>query len=432
MLIRPSRRDLLRYGLAAAGAAVAAPLLAQNRPRLRLLAPVQGGGGGGDPLNLPLVQSSSNIFSRIGQIPLSGFDFEFGGAAMAINGNQLYLSGNRQQPRVGRLTLPATVGSSATTSVVPVGTGSAGGSNPSIVSGSLVLNGNLYLTASIDYDGNGDQNRWIQVANLSVGGQGTMCSMNASNGAYVRRLSQCLGHIPAEWQSILGGPCFAFGARLSIISNAQCGYGCAIFNPANVSAGGGSVACTTLLDYPYGGHGSTALEPGDAGFSDVRVVDGLTYSSYPKNANGGTDLFSTTNAHLGTAFIAPGSRSLLFITCHGYGVADNGCRPGSSVNNSPFRIQVVAYDLRDLVAVKNGTKQPYEPRPYAWWVLPGWDTPWGACVGYSAPGSSPGNFCWIPLGSGPSTTQNWLIGLADGLGGFPTLNQIQVWTVASL
>jgi hypothetical protein len=31
--------------------------------------------------------------------------------------------------------------------------------------------------------------------------------------------------------------------------------------------------------------------------------------------------------------------------------------------------QVWAYDLQDLAAVKNGTKQSFEPRPYAMWTL---------------------------------------------------------------
>jgi hypothetical protein len=35
----------------------------------------------------------------------------------------------------------------------------------------------------------------------------------------------------------------------------------------------------------------------------------------------------------------------------------------------PYVYQVVAFDMNDLVAVKNGTKQPWEPRPYRTWEL---------------------------------------------------------------
>jgi hypothetical protein len=198
---------------------------------------------------------------------------------------------------------------------------------------------------------------------------------------------------------------------MSIVTQAQMGYGFGIFDPADVSSGGGSVPVDVLLDYDA----AHPLEP---------YPPQGAYTSYPKNASGGTDLYSVTNAPLGTALIVPGSRSLLFITCHGYGVADNGCRPGSSVNNSPFRIQVVAYDLADLVDVKNGVLETYEPQPYAWWELPDWDAAWGACVGNPSPGAYHGNFCYLP-------DRGWLIGLADGTGGFPTLDQIQAWSVAS-
>jgi hypothetical protein len=364
------------------------------------------------------VQSSDNIFSRIGDIAIDGFDFEFGGAGMSINGTDLYMTGLKTAETLGRVSLPTSVSSGvASTVTAPVAvSGSVGPTQDSCITGSLVYGGNLYISRAVDYDANTDQNAWIKVANLSVGAQGTTCTMSASNGAYSRRLAGPMGHIPAAWQDLLGGPAFTTGGRMSIVTNAQMGYGFGVFDPADVVSGGGAVSVSVLLDYDA----THPLEP---------YPPNADYTAYPKNASGGTDLYSVTNAPLGCAFIAPGSRSLLFITCHGYGVADNGCRPGSSVNNSPFRIQVVAYDLNDLIAVKNGTKQPYEPQPYAWWALPGWDTPWGACVGNPSPGAYHGNFCYLPNFSGG---QNWLIGLADGTSGFPTLEQIQVWTVASL
>lgn len=380
----------------------------------------RGGGGGSSPLDLPLVQASDNIFTRIGQINLTYSDpFSNGGGGLSINGNQMYMGGLRTAGTVGRYQLPASIGGTASIALAPVSvSGSWGPTQSSIVTGTLVYNGNLYIARSVDYDANGDQSGWIKVANLNVGGQGSVCTMSGS-GIAVRRLSQGMGHIPSEWQSILGGPCFTTGCRMSIVTQAQCGYGFAVFDPANVSAGGGSVPVIPLLDYYAGSNtnAATALEP-------VQGHHISQWNAYPKNASGGTDLYSVTNAFLATAFIAKGSRSLLFVTVHGFGVADNGCRPGSSVNNSPFRVQVVAYDLVDLVAVKNGTSLPYQPRPYAWWVLPGWDTPYGACLGNPSSGSSPGNGCYDP-----ATDRLYL--LCDGTGGFPALDPLQVWSVAS-
>lgn len=389
------------------------------------------GSGGASPLDLPLVQESDNTFARLGEITISGFDFEFGGAAMSWDdaNERLYMTGLRTSHKLGRLTLPATVGGgNAATSLAPVTvSGSAGpGTGQVILSGSLVYNSRLIVSKMDDYDGDAflGQTHWCLAADLNVANQGTMNTQSAS-GVYVRRMCGGMGHVPAIWQDLLGGPAFVTGGRNSIVSRAQCGYGFGVFDPDDVLAGGAAVPVTVILDYPYGNAGSTALEPGDSSHSGVRVVDGLTWSTWPKNANGGTDLYSSTVAHLGTAIIPAGSRSLLFITCHGYGIANNGCRPGSSVHNDPNRIQVVAYDLADLVAVKNGTMETYEPQPYAWWELPDWDVAWGPCVGNPSPGASPGNFCYLP-------DRGWLIGLADGVGGFPTLKKIQVWSVGSL
>lgn len=396
-------------------------MLIRGRP-LRAAAAGAGVKSASSLLDRPLVQASDNTLTRLGDIAIDGFDFEFGGAGMSWDdvNDRLYMTGLRTDGSVGRLSLPTSVSSGTADTVdAPVAiSGSWGPTQAAVVTGSLVYDGELYVAKSVDYDANTDQSGWIKKMTLTMGSQGSINTMSAG-GTYVRMLSGAMGHIPAEWQDLLGGPAFTTGGRMSIVTNAQPGYGFAVFDPADVSSGGGSVTVTKLLNYEH-------VSPSDDSRS-LEPVSGYhtSYSSYPKNGNGGTDLYSVANAFLGTAFIHPGSRSLLFVTCHGYGAADNGCRPGSSVHNDPNRIQVVAYDLQDLVDVKNGVLNTWDPEPYAWWALPNWDTPWGACVGNPSPGPCSGNFCYIP-------ERGWLIGLADGTGGFPTLEQIQVWTVASL
>jgi hypothetical protein len=375
-------------------------------------------------LGLPLVQESDNTFTRLGQITLTGSTFEFGGSAMSWDSvnERLYMAGLVTAQTLGRLILPASVGDSATTSATPVTiTGSIGESAGQVkLTGSLVYGGELYVNKSIQYDASAEQTGWIKKMNLDMGSQGSICSMSADNGAYVRRLSGAMGHIPSEWQSMLGGPAFTTGCRLDIVSAANMGYGFAVFDPADVPSGGGSVPVVAMLDY-YGATNGTWATMAPRSLEPLSTHD--DYAAYPKNANGGLDFYSETNAFVGTAFIHPGSRSLLFITCHGYGVADNGCRVGSSVHNDPNRIQVVAYDLQDIVDVKNGVQDEWAVEPYDWWELPDWDVPWTSCVGSPSGGAYPGNFCWIP-------DRNWVIGLADGTG--LGTNPIQVWSVASL
>ena len=52
-------------------------------------------------------------------------------------------------------------------------------------------------------------------------------------------------------------------------------------------------------------------------------------------------------------------------------MVDDGCGGISGESAAPYRRQVTAFDAKDILAVKNGTKNPYDIRPYAWWVLPG-------------------------------------------------------------
>jgi hypothetical protein len=332
------------------------------------------------------------------------------------------MTGLRTAETLGRISVPA-VGGSASNQVTPVAvSGSIGpGTGQVIVTGSLVTHdGRLLLVKADDYDGDTElgQTHWIKSANTSVASQGSFCTMNASNGAYVRRLAGPLGHLDALMQELFGTEfnAITMGCRMSIVSRAQNGYGLGLFHTDDVQAGGGAVDVRVLLDYPFGP--TTSLEPDSS--------MGATWTAYPKNANGGTDLYSPTNAYLGTGFRVPGSRSFVFVTCHGYGTDEVlGCRTGSSVDNHPFRMQEVYYDCADLWDVFNGDAETYEPRPYMWRELTDWDVAYGDCVGEPSPGAAPGNFCYDPANSR-------LYGMADGVGGFPSYSPMQVWSVGSL
>jgi len=96
---------------------------------------------------------------------------------------------------------------------------------------------------------------------------------------------------------------------------------------------------------------------------------------------------SEYDGNFGTAFIEPGSRTLLVIYRHQYGPGSgqplaSECNSGASgSNNLPLSPdthvyqdqQVSAYDMRDLVNQKNGTPNPlYTATPYAEWEFPGW------------------------------------------------------------
>jgi hypothetical protein len=357
----------------------------------------------GSPTSLPLVQSTDPIFSFLGTFTLPATIKQDAGVGsnigMSADGNSMYV--NSYFNSVAKIAIPATgTGSSSvtvgwtTTPGSPEGTGQ---DNGAIVE----YGGKVYHSKYAIYTTD-TQTTWIQTGTTALA---SWSAMRQTSGQNMRLLCQGFMHIPAIWQSLLGGSIATLGNRLSIITNAQCGYGFATFNPADVDVGG-NVPVTPLLNYPY----ANALEPVDGSHPG--------WAAYPKNGNGGVDLVSSTNAYIAGALIVPGSRSLLYITAHGYGVADNGCRSGSSVHHDPNRVQVVAYDLADLVAVKNGTLQPYEPFPYAWWTWNASGVHWNACVGGAPLSGGWGAYC--------PTKGRWYM-CADMFG-----EDMHTWTVNSL
>lgn len=369
--------------------------------------------GGGSPLSLPLATSSNLSITLRGTWSTPGA-FEYGGGGMSIgNGSQIYVGGLDTSQIFGRMSIPSLSGT-ASTQVTPVtisgGVGPGGSSaDDRRITGSLYYNGDLYVGETSYYDTDNAMDKWIKVCSADLSTQGVFSGVTRLKGSTTRMISGPMMHIPALWQDLLGGPAAVLGCHLSIITHSQCGYGFAVFDPATVVSGGTAVTVNDLLGYEY----ANALEPGGASFPG--------WAGYPKNANGGTDYFSQVGQPLGTAIIPEGSRTLLFIGTHGYGVADNGCHAGSSVVADPCRLQCVAYDLQDLVDSKNGLVNRYGILPYAWWEFPDQAVLFSACVGDFA---GAGTFCYEP-------TSRRLYGNPDGFhGGNWTMWEWQVGVVS--
>ncbi len=161
-------------------------------------------------------------------------------------------------------------------------------------------------------------------------------------------------NIPSEWQGLLGGPAFAGNNSMSIISQGTSGPSFYVFNPDDVGRAN-PIPTDPLMYFPL---------------------------DHPlANDNVANDLFSRSDQYNAGILFPSGTRSVLFIGRHGYGPhtykVDDGCGGASGEGAAPYRVQVTAFDANDLLAVKNGKKQPYDIRPYAWWTLPG---EFGSCA----------------------------------------------------
>jgi hypothetical protein len=189
--------------------------------------------------------------------------------------------------------------------------------------------------------------------------------------------------IPPEWQAALGAPDLTGQAAIPIISRTSSGPAAFGFEPSNLGSA---------------------------------IAPDIPYVYYPINHQLGWNsdpLFNGTTTINGAAF-APGTRSVLFIGANGVGPIGYGeaqdyndiYRPykGYHSQDGVYQYEVWAYDVVDLLAVKNGLKQPWEIRPYQTWSfdVPVFDG--GKTVGGTAFDPATGRLFISQMGTGVGRT----------------------------
>jgi hypothetical protein len=151
---------------------------------------------------------------------------------------------------------------------------------------------------------------------------------------------------PPRWREALGGPVLIGGGCLSIVGRLSYGPPLAAFDPASLSAGS-QVPAIPLMYFP-------STNPLSAWNTD-----------YTNLWNGTTWICS--------GVFPEGSASVLFFGKQGLGDFCYGTScyegAGQSPNAPPYVTQVWAFPAGDLVAVRAGTKKPWEMRPHAIWEL---------------------------------------------------------------
>ncbi len=160
-------------------------------------------------------------------------------------------------------------------------------------------------------------------------------------------LSGYMGDVSAPWQAAFGGPSLTGQCCLSIISRTSSGPAAFVWNPEAM----GSPAAVPLLYYPLDhstlGVLSGPVNPAFNGSTIIKAVfmpDGTDTVAFVGQTGTGLNCYKED--------------------CPPIGVADNG-----GWNNQRHEYYLWLYDAADLAAVKAGTKQPWEPVPYAQFTL---------------------------------------------------------------
>lgn len=370
-----------------------------------------------DPTTLPLVTSNTPLFTYLGTFrgPADGA-FQYGAGAMSVSGStssalgNLYANGLQQgTPNLGLMTIPDPTGANgkysgsevASTLIAPkqipgIGSGS-------VTTGSLVYGSQLYVTEGLVYDATGAQNTFLVPMKPDFTSQGAPCSANGNAGSINRMFSNYMGIVPAIWQPYLGGPAFIAGGPggeggLSIISQLCCGYGFSTFDPTKVIPGQ-PIAIREWINWPYDTQSSGNPEH----VSALWPAGTFTQSNWT-SSNPGNNYISCYDRPIGCAFIPDGSRSLLFVHWHSYGPSggphSSPCNTNASGSNetpvapdtSPYiRMQVVAFDLAEVIKSRNGGGAVTAVLPYAWWEFPNWQSIIGSASSCPIDASWPGN-----------------------------------------
>lgn len=313
------------------------------------------------PTSLPLVQQGNLRYLGSFGLPrndgsgVAAGDLAYGGTAMGMSASGgLFVAGHDQTQRLCEVSIPA-LGGTATIRqrCVDVTEGRMLQiDNEGIkLGGSLVYNGRLIVSAFSFYDADGDQVTSHFVSGTTLASTGDVTGPVRVGTAPAGFVSGYMGLVPAEWRALLGGPALTGNCCIPIISRTSSGPAVSVFNPDDVGRVS-PVPARQLLGYPL----ATPLANAD------------TANPYYTRAD-----------NIGGVAFPPGTRSVLFIGRHGTGLPCYGL--ASECNNDkaniykgehsyPYAMQVWAYDANDLLAVKNGTKQPSQLRPYATLRLP--------------------------------------------------------------
>lgn len=323
---------------------------------------------------LPLLPQSAITYVGAFRVPQqdgNGNDLTWGGYALAIDpvSNGLFIGCHDWHQRLAEISIPAVIALTQTATILQNCADATEGRLDLVddylpkLGGSLVYNGRLIVSAYGYYDADFSQvlSHFVSSPDLSQTGD---VAGPYQMGDWAGIVAGYMATIPNEWRSAFGGPALTGQCCIPIISRTSAGPAASVFNPDHVGDAH-PVPATPVLYYP------------------------LEHPLAPETTQ--NDYFNLTTQIVGVAF-PPGTRSVLFFGKHGsgpycYGTAEecgDPVDPYKGPHAYPYVHQVGVYDALELLAVKDGQRQPWEVQPYAIWRLSEMDAAGSASIAGAA------------------------------------------------
>jgi hypothetical protein len=236
---------------------------------------------------------------------------------------------------------------------------------PASVGGLLVVDGTLYGTGYVFYDADLSQvvSHFSHSTTLAEPSFRGFSKLGGSPQAgYV---SGWMTSLPDPWQTRLGAPALTGNCCLPIIGRTSLGPSAFAFDPSRI-ASGATVPATPLMYYSLahptlgGWSGSNAVYGGTTEVGGLAAIAGTrTVLYFGRNGTGPFCYGEGTGNRSLTGQPTPDGS----VYCYDPTSTDKG------QHAYPYTSQVWAYDLDDLVAVRHGSRRPWEVVPYATWPL---------------------------------------------------------------
>lgn len=348
--------------------------------------------------SLPLIQIGQLEYQGAFRIPdgtgQSNANYAAGTTTYNPINNSLFFVGHDQDHAIAEISIPAIVNSM---DLLDLNTASylqnfsrvlnrTPDNNPQgldRITGLKVFNGKLIVNAMEFYDAAGDSTHtslviddMSDIANSIVDG-----FYSLQGRAHV---AGWMSDIPTQWQNLLGGEYLSGNSsKYAINSRLPIGVSAFVFDPALLAGSPTTtIATTTLLDYdlanPMYADYSSYQNPG---YNLIEVNGDTSFAHTFEDAQavvGSNDLW-TEVSQVSFGFIVPGTATYLTLGSSGGHNSGIGYKPTQNNGNvcggpcaydaSDYYNYYWLWDVNDLVAVRNGSMQAYNIRPYAYGVF---------------------------------------------------------------